>query len=268
MFCNNCGSQLQDGQRFCANCGAEQPQTAPAVCEKCGNKIVEGAKFCNVCGTPVAGKKAMFCPYCGQKFEEGETFCAKCGNKLPVKAAPKTVQGSGAGENAVTRWFANTGSPILTPFGNMMAIKQLIMAVLVLFLLIFSIFPAFDVYGIGVRGVSMLNIWRGFDLIGNELMVLFVLGSIVEIAILLGLMGVAILPVYKNEWYNNLILLISSMVLTGGRFIFCLIWLIFFNAEYYTAKITFAGVMYIIFSLVACLYSVYLFFEQKKLQQR
>ena len=268
MFCNNCGNQLQEGQRFCAKCGAEAAQAAPAVCEKCGAELVEGAKFCNVCGTAVAGQKSMFCQFCGQKFEEGETFCGKCGNKLSGKAAPKgaSVNVGTGGENAVTRWFASTGSPLLTPFGNMLAFKQLILGVIMLFFFIFSLVPSFKIWG--YFNVSMVNIWGGFELVGNDYLILEIFGSIVEVSILLGLIAAAILPVYKNEWYSKPVLSILSIILTAGRFFFCFIWLVVFDSEYYIAKLTFGGVMYVLFAAAACVFSIYLHVEHNKLSKK
>ena len=55
MFCRYCGKQLNDGQRFCPNCG--QPQTAPKAqfCTGCGTKLEPGAKlFVYTDGVPEA----------------------------------------------------------------------------------------------------------------------------------------------------------------------------------------------------------------------
>ena len=96
MNCQNCGTPIPDGTRFCPNCGAEQtapqapqeaapapqpaPQEAPAYqpapqetapapvfCARCGNPVPAGAPFCGSCGAPVGGeasqkksKKALF----------------------------------------------------------------------------------------------------------------------------------------------------------------------------------------------------------------
>lgn len=49
--CPNCGAQIADDSRFCAECGKEIPQ-----------------------GT--------VCPYCGASISEGDAFCQNCGKKL------------------------------------------------------------------------------------------------------------------------------------------------------------------------------------------
>ena len=58
MFnCPNCGTELQDGVRFCRICGQqiEQPaQQAPGTfCSTCGSEVPAGNGFCPQCGTPV-----------------------------------------------------------------------------------------------------------------------------------------------------------------------------------------------------------------------
>ena len=48
MYCESCGSYLEDNVKFCANCGAKQ--FAAAVCPGCGQPTTPGAKFCANCG--------------------------------------------------------------------------------------------------------------------------------------------------------------------------------------------------------------------------
>jgi len=62
-LCQQCGSPIQEGTKFCSKCGAsigqevQQPEplivTTP-VCISCGSGISPGMKFCMACGTPVA----------------------------------------------------------------------------------------------------------------------------------------------------------------------------------------------------------------------
>ena len=51
IMCPKCGKVLEDGMRFCDNCGAQIPKTA--VCPNCGERVISGYAFCQKCGTPV-----------------------------------------------------------------------------------------------------------------------------------------------------------------------------------------------------------------------
>jgi len=64
MFCSNCGNKLDDGARFCGECGTpviaqETVEATEALdnpiktCKNCGFEIEDGAMFCGECGTPV-----------------------------------------------------------------------------------------------------------------------------------------------------------------------------------------------------------------------
>lgn len=63
MKCNNCGADVEPGQKFCINCGSkiEQPaesvsETTDKFCVNCGAELVPGAKFCVNCGAHVGLK--------------------------------------------------------------------------------------------------------------------------------------------------------------------------------------------------------------------
>ena len=47
--CINCGKKIQQGSKFCPECGASQTPQEKA-CAKCGAKLEPGAKFCPECG--------------------------------------------------------------------------------------------------------------------------------------------------------------------------------------------------------------------------
>ena len=67
-----------------------------AFCQNCGSKLRDGAKFCEECGEPVQGKqetngeqrKQSFegeikkCPNCGQPLESFSTKCSSCGYEI------------------------------------------------------------------------------------------------------------------------------------------------------------------------------------------
>ena len=61
-FCTQCGSRLEEGDKFCSNCGfhlivsSENDLNVVALimqCPNCGNSINAGKKFCTRCGTKI-----------------------------------------------------------------------------------------------------------------------------------------------------------------------------------------------------------------------
>ena len=52
ISCPKCGNQVQQGARFCPNCGNTMtpPATATVACPNCGKSVAAGAKFCPECG--------------------------------------------------------------------------------------------------------------------------------------------------------------------------------------------------------------------------
>ncbi|MEE0999274.1 MAG: zinc ribbon domain-containing protein [Treponemataceae bacterium] len=48
MICSNCGSEVQDGMKFCGECGTPVPQTKK--CINCGLELPLNMKFCGECG--------------------------------------------------------------------------------------------------------------------------------------------------------------------------------------------------------------------------
>lgn len=56
-----------------------QPQEQQGKsCIKCRSHLQDGAKFCSECGQ----KQDLSCPQCQQKVELGMKFCSNCGQKL------------------------------------------------------------------------------------------------------------------------------------------------------------------------------------------
>lgn len=50
VFCNNCGTKLEEGELFCHECGARRPGS-DLVCPNCHHKNPSDTKFCSKCGT-------------------------------------------------------------------------------------------------------------------------------------------------------------------------------------------------------------------------
>src|SRR5438105_13060241 len=47
-------------------------------CSKCGSDNQEGRKFCTNCGTPLV----VTCPKCGAPIQPSERFCGECGTAI------------------------------------------------------------------------------------------------------------------------------------------------------------------------------------------
>lgn len=61
--CPNCGAQIADDSRFCAECGKEIPQGT--VCPHCGASMNDGDAFCQNCGkkptdTPIEANEPVY----------------------------------------------------------------------------------------------------------------------------------------------------------------------------------------------------------------
>ncbi|TMI33638.1 zinc-ribbon domain-containing protein [Candidatus Bathyarchaeota archaeon] len=63
-----------------------QPQAALVACPKCGNGVQQGARFCPNCGAtmfvPPPAQAMTPCPKCGKPVAAGTKFCPECGQKM------------------------------------------------------------------------------------------------------------------------------------------------------------------------------------------
>lgn len=76
-LCNTCGSPLQNGSKFCANCGDKYH-----ACPKCGADNSEDSAECIKCQEPLPFR----CPSCKQQVIGGAKFCANCGENLILRS--------------------------------------------------------------------------------------------------------------------------------------------------------------------------------------
>lgn len=75
ISCEECGSTVESGQKFCSSCGSE---VSAATCRGCGKGLQGSTKFCTACGEPVGSS----CPSCGEGVRSGAKFCSGCGEEL------------------------------------------------------------------------------------------------------------------------------------------------------------------------------------------
>ncbi|HYY92377.1 MAG TPA: SPFH domain-containing protein [Candidatus Dormibacteraeota bacterium] len=61
-----------------------QPQAVMIACPKCGNQVQQGARFCPNCGNTMTPPTAatVACPNCGKSVAAGAKFCPECGQKM------------------------------------------------------------------------------------------------------------------------------------------------------------------------------------------
>ena len=62
VICQSCGSEVEDGAKFCKNCGSEviveeenTNVSETKFCANCGFEMPQNTKFCPQCGTPTGG---------------------------------------------------------------------------------------------------------------------------------------------------------------------------------------------------------------------
>lgn len=121
--CPHCGAMIDEGSRFCPQCGCRVEREAR--CSYCGAVLKETDRFCPQCGHAVttaggtasaqpaaaphaAGENAAYmpggvrckesveyrkqCPQCGAAVEEDAQRCPKCGYSFGVTSGPEMGQ--------------------------------------------------------------------------------------------------------------------------------------------------------------------------------
>ncbi|MCM1541273.1 MAG: zinc-ribbon domain-containing protein [Blautia sp.] len=111
VICPKCGKELEDGSKFCENCGTSIPE------QKAQAAVQEPVK------EPVQAQSAgyVFCPGCGKKLPAGTGFCDSCGASLGAAAqqagasntASKQAGTSAAGGNPVKNLLAGMNKKVL-----------------------------------------------------------------------------------------------------------------------------------------------------------
>lgn len=63
----------------------------PYVCKKCGAVLNDGQKFCMQCGTEREEQKTNFCRRCGAQLIDGQEFCHQCGQKVELAVESNVI---------------------------------------------------------------------------------------------------------------------------------------------------------------------------------
>lgn len=96
-YCENCGTQLDDSDEFCIECGIKQDSISDNVnlfCEECGTKFEIGDLFCQECRTPIIPQENgenKYCEECGTELEAGDCFCQECGHIIDNYQLPRQL---------------------------------------------------------------------------------------------------------------------------------------------------------------------------------
>ena len=96
MYCNHCGSEAEDGNTFCLDCGLEI--SSDVYCASCDQLAEDGDVFCYWCGDKLpelintnttassvhskASKSRIRCKNCGEYLEPNAVFCEECGQNV------------------------------------------------------------------------------------------------------------------------------------------------------------------------------------------
>lgn len=75
-ICPRCSAVLENGMKFCGNCGAKISRSI--ICPQCGAQNDEKMKFCTQCGV----KLVKNCPFCGTENGIQQNYCGSCGKSL------------------------------------------------------------------------------------------------------------------------------------------------------------------------------------------
>lgn len=75
-------------------------------CQKCGKELEDGTRFCDDCGTQVF--ETIFCPNCGEQTSSEFAFCQQCGaaiteEAVQVEAKPEEAKSVASGKKALSK---------------------------------------------------------------------------------------------------------------------------------------------------------------------
>ena len=80
--CRACGTENEEGVKFCCECGQKLETPSAAGCPKCGAQNAPGTRFCGECGGKLETPASASCAKCGADNAPGTRFCGECGAAL------------------------------------------------------------------------------------------------------------------------------------------------------------------------------------------
>ena len=136
VACKNCGCELQEGAKFCKECGAEvvveEVSGESQFCSSCGYKMPKNLKFCPECGSPTSNA-----PHTNNTVNNTGNSVVNT-NKDPVLAAILSFLIIGLGQIYLG----------LTKKGIILFIAAMISGALIFLLIGFLLWPLVWVYAI------------------------------------------------------------------------------------------------------------------------
>jgi len=89
MFCQECGTRIEDDLMFCPNCGTKVGTEPIPVFAGSQEEKTHSAPSQSL---ETSTGEAVFCPHCGALNHNGDPFCANCGGSLDGSSASKPVK--------------------------------------------------------------------------------------------------------------------------------------------------------------------------------
>ena len=138
MRCQNCGAELEEGVKFCRECGSKVIENKKRFCRECGTELPEGVKFCPECGANVAQMNEQLAQ--AEAYKETDESWNTVKIEKEVRTLPKIPMGVASGSSRMTSknsfnkgvnlkqsytvlFLKLNGTPFCTLFGTVFAMS-------------------------------------------------------------------------------------------------------------------------------------------------